>query len=114
SQAALRNSGGLKCARSADFQSFRELTESRGKNEDKVLDHAHHGHLSGGFSDVFVRVLSAENAGGGRDSLSNYPRFGIVHAALYQRVVWRRCINARVNPQYSRASLTHNKPGPNT
>jgi len=51
-----------------------QLTESRGTNEDKLLNHAYHGHHAGGFSHVFVRVLSSENAAGCRDSLPNYSR----------------------------------------
>jgi hypothetical protein len=31
-----------------------QLTESPGANEDKALNHAHHGHHARGFSHVFV------------------------------------------------------------
>ena len=59
-----------------------KLTASRGTNEDKRTYHAHRRHHAGGFSHVFVRVFSSENAGGGGDSLSNDSRSRIVHAAL--------------------------------
>jgi len=51
--------------------SFGELTESRGTNEGTRRVYAHYRYYAGRFSHVFVRVLSAENCGGGRDSISN-------------------------------------------
>src|SRR5436190_9611535 len=90
---------------------FGQLTESRGTNEDKLLNNAYHGHHAGGFAHVFVRVLSSENAGGGRASLPNDSRSGIVHAALYQHYLRCRWFNARFNPRPCREDSTYNKTG---
>src|SRR6266404_3681285 len=90
-----------------------KLTASCGTNEYKRTDHAYRRHHAGGFSHVFVRVFSSENAGGGGDPLPNDSRSRIVYAALRQRDLWGRRLNARLNSPSRRANSTHNKAGSN-
>src|SRR5437660_6000183 len=89
--------------------SFGELTESRGTNEGMRRVYAHYRYYAGRFSHVFVRVLSAENCGGGRDSISNDSRPRILHAAFCQRDVRRRRLNTRFDARSRRAHSTDDK-----